>query len=217
MTNPLSNAFLFAALPDAEKAALDERLVKKAYRKNTVVIEKGDESAFLYLILEGRVKVYIADHSGKEIILNQLGPGKYFGELALLGERPRTASVMTLEDSTFLVMSKVDFKNFLASYPDAAYHLVLDLIRRVAELTDEVRSLALDDVYARVRDLLHKTAVEQQDGTLVVDPMTQQDLANHIGSSREMVSRIFKDLRAGGYIAVKGRRIIINRKLPAQW
>ena len=101
--------------------------------------------------------------------------------------------------------------------PDAAYNLVLDLIRRVAELTDEVRSLALDDVYARVRDLLHKTAVEQEDGTLVVEAMTQQDLANRIGASREMVSRIFKDLRAGGYLDVKGRRITINRHLPAQW
>ena len=218
MENPLKNVSLFSGLTEPELDALHDRLPTKSYRKNTVIIEKGDDSSFLYIILEGKVKAYVADeHSDKEIILSTQGAGEHFGELALLNDTPRTCSVMTLEDSKFLVMTKKSFKEFLSDHPDTALNLIETLVNRITTLTDEIGSLALNDVYGRVREVLDHESSEQPDGTSVLDHMTQKDLASRVGCSREMISRIFKDLKAGEYISLDKRQIRILKKLPRQW
>ncbi|MCU0936817.1 MAG: Crp/Fnr family transcriptional regulator, partial [Gammaproteobacteria bacterium] len=139
-----------------------------------------------------------------------------FGELAILGEGPRTATVITLEDARLLTMSRSAFLDCLGKHPDIALALIRHLADRVAQLTEQVASLALRDVYSRVRETLTANAVEE-DGKLVTGRFTQSEIAQMVGSSREMVSRIFKELREGGYIALDDKRVTILKKLPARW
>jgi CRP/FNR family cyclic AMP-dependent transcriptional regulator len=162
------------------------------------------------------VKVYLSDEQGREVVLDEHGPGHYVGEMSF-DDLPRSASVMTLEPSTLSVVSGKAFRAFIASDPDATMHLIRNVIHRARVASSNIRSLALLDVYGRVARLLLDLAVEK-DGALVVEqPYTQQELAQRVGCSREMVSRIFKDLVAGRYISLQGRKIHIERPLPSRW
>ena len=212
----LGDVPLFSGLSAEDLSTIESHAVRKTYRKNTVLIEKGDETTSLYVIVSGKVKVYVADESGKEIVLNTQEAGEHFGELALLGDTRRTASVMTLEDCKFLVITKSAFLECLSRHPNIGLNLIRALVERVRALTDNVSNLALRDVYGRLTATLMEHAKEEN-GKLITDRLTQQDIASLVGSSREMVSRIFKDLREGGYISVEGKRIAINKKLPAHW
>jgi CRP/FNR family cyclic AMP-dependent transcriptional regulator len=206
---------LLLSLAAQHLKTLAEHGTVKAYPKNAVIISEGDRSDSLYVILTGKVKVYLADEEGKEMVLNTQGPGEYFGEI-ILDEGPRSASVMTLEPSKFSIVSREQFNQFLAQSPEVTLELVRRLIHRVRELTKKVSELALLDVYGRVRGLLLELATEQ-DGRLVVERLTQQDMASRVGCAREMISRILKDLRTGGYIKDDGERIIIVKKPPPKW
>jgi CRP/FNR family cyclic AMP-dependent transcriptional regulator len=195
---------------------MEGHAVTKSYKKNTVIVSQGDETDSFYVLLTGRVRVYLDDERGKEIIINTLGPGESFGELALLSESPRSASVVTLEPSKLAVVSKQDFVDCLEKNPKIAVRMIRLLVRRIQALTENVSSLALLDVFGRVARLL-ATHAKEQDGKLVTDRMTHQEIANTVGASREMVSRILKDLKAGGYISAEGKRITLERKIPAGW
>jgi CRP/FNR family cyclic AMP-dependent transcriptional regulator len=193
-----------------------QHAVTRTFPKNTVVVSEGDRTDSLYIIVSGKVKIYVSDETGKEIVLNESGPEEYFGEM-VLDEGPRSASVMTLEPTRFLVVPKEDFREFLAKSPDFSLHLIRKLIKRVRALTNDVKSLALLDVYGRVARMLLDLAVER-DGTLVIENKpTQQEMANRVGASREMISRILGDLSSGGYIEVGRDRITIARALPRAW
>ena len=203
-------------LGEAELKTVAQRALTRAFPKNAIVVTEGDRTDSLYIVVSGRVKIFVSDEKGKEIVLNEAGPGEYFGEL-MLDEGPRSASVMTLEPTRFLVVPKEDFKEFVANSPEFALHLIRKLIRRVRGLTSDVKSLALMDVYGRVARMLLDLAVER-DGALVIENRpTQQEMANRVGASREMVNKILKDLTEGGYIAVDRDRITIARTLPAAW
>jgi CRP/FNR family cyclic AMP-dependent transcriptional regulator len=203
-------------LNDAALEAVSRRGVMRTFAKNTVVVSEGDRTDSLYIIVSGQVKIYVSDDKGKEIVLNESGPGEYFGEM-VLDEGPRSASVMTLVPTRFLVVPKEDFTAFVAKSPEFSLHLIRKLIRRVRALTNDVKSLALMDVYGRVARMLLDLAVER-DGALVIEGRpTQQDIANRVGASREMVSKILTDLAAGGYIEVGRDRITIARALPRAW
>ncbi|MBA2351460.1 MAG: Crp/Fnr family transcriptional regulator [Burkholderiales bacterium] len=203
-------------LTETQLRALAAHGVARTFQRNAVVINEGDETDSLYIILSGKVKVYLADESGKEVVLNTAGPGSYFGEMVLDGG-PRSASVMTLEKSVFSVVSKCEFRKFLSENPDVAIYIIENLIARTRALTENVKSLALMDVYGRVARTLLELATELEGKLVIADRMTQQDLANRVGASREMVSRILKDLSAGGYISIEGKRIQIIKKLPLHW
>ena len=204
-----------AGLDEEALRPLLRRAVTKSYPKNAVIVSEGDTTDGLYVIVSGKVRIFLANENGKEVTLGVEGPGQYFGEMTLDGG-PRSASVMTVEPSKFLVVPKADLDTFLAAHPGFAMHVLRKLIRRVRILTDNVKSLALQDVYGRFTRLLHELAVEQ-DGKLVVEKTTQQELASRIGASREMVSLILKDLTRGGYLTIAGRTIVINKKLPMEW
>jgi CRP/FNR family cyclic AMP-dependent transcriptional regulator len=212
----LLNIPLFAELGIDRIGDLIDQAALRTYRANTVVMEKGDEASALYVLLSGRVKVFSADDNGKEIVLNELGPGDYLGELALIEDSTRSASVMTVTPSRFLVIPKASFQAYLMSRPGVALHLIGALAARVRKLTEEVERLALRDVYSRLADTLQARAVEEN-GRLMTDALTQRDLAALVGASREMISRVLKDLKAGGYIALEGKRVVIHRKLPERW
>lgn len=212
----LANVPLFAGLEPAALSALEEQTKVKRYQKRTVIIEKGDESSTLYVLEQGRAKVYVADDAGREIVLRELKPGDHFGELALLGDSPRTASVETLTDCEVRLLTGPIFKDFLSKQPEVALGLIRHLARQIADLTDTASDLALLSVYGRIAKVLVENA-RDQGGRLMTPPLTQQQIADRVGCSREMVSRIVGDLKTGGYISLEGKRFVLERKLPERW
>jgi len=212
----LEKVSLFDGLTDEELQVLEAHSRRRSYRKNTIVVEKGDETTSLFILLSGEVKVYITDENGKEVVLGIHGAGECFGELSMLGGTERTASVVTQDECVFLVITRNNFLDCLRAQPQIALNLIQKLISDIRKLTDRVASLALQDVYGRVASVLMEVAKEEE-GTLVTGRLTQQEIAQMVGSSREMISRIFKDLKLGGYISIENKQIIINKKLPARW
>jgi CRP/FNR family cyclic AMP-dependent transcriptional regulator len=180
------------------------------------VINEGDLGDSLYVILSGRVKVYLGDASGKELILDIKGPGQYFGEMAL-DEGARSASVMALEPAQFAVLPGVDFRAFLLKHPQVAVQVIRNLIRVARGLNENVRSLAMLDVYGRVARVLLDMAVERDGKLSIPEKLTQKDLANRVGASREMINRILRDLTVGGYVSMREGHIIIEKAPPARW
>jgi CRP/FNR family cyclic AMP-dependent transcriptional regulator len=208
---------LFEGVAEAELRALAERTVTRSYPKQAIIVSEGDDSDSLYLILAGRVKVYLSDEAGKELILAIKGPGQYFGEM-VLDSQPRSASVMTLEPAQFAILSRADFKQFLLRHAEVALQLIENLIRVARGLNQNVRSLAMLDVYGRVARILLELAVDQGGGKLVIpEKLTQKDIAARVGASREMINRILRDLTTGGYVSVEAGRITINKAPPARW
>jgi len=188
----------------------------RTFGKNAIIVSEGDETDSLYIVLAGRAKVFVGDENGREVQLNQIGAGEYFGEVTLDGG-PRSASVMALEECRCAVVKRAELTAFLERNPEFARHLVRKLAHRVRMLTESVRSLALMDVYGRVARLLLELA-EERDGRLVVEEsLTHRDIASRVGASREMISRIFSDLTDGGYVRKEDRHLVIMRKPPPRW
>ena len=201
----LSKIDLFADMPEEDLQAVSNLAATRTYPKNTIIISEGDDSDSLYCVLSGKVKVYLSDDDGREIIINILGEGEYFGELALLDDAPRSASVMTLEETKLAVISKSAFENCLSKNPQLALHIIRELSKRMRNLTQNVKSLALMDVYGRVARTLLDMAEPTGDKLEIRQKLTQRDIASMVGASREMVSRILKDLSTGGYITIQNK------------
>ncbi|MAR90006.1 MAG: Crp/Fnr family transcriptional regulator [Pseudomonadales bacterium] len=213
----LSHISLFEGLPDAELAALQDLCITRTYPKNTVIINEGDQANAMFICSSGKVKVYVSDENGKEFVLNSMGPCEYFGELSLLDDESRSASVITTEKSTFSILYKEDFSKVVLSNPDLALVLLRNLAARIRKLTDNVKTLALQDVYGRIRKTLLDLAEEKNGDLIIEEKLTQQDIANRIGSSREMVARILKDLATGGYIEIERKQFRLLKKLPESY
>jgi len=203
-------------LSDADLMAVGSHGIARAYQKNTIIVTEGDKTDSLYIILEGRVKAFVADDRGNEMVLSTQGAGEYFGEM-VLDEGPRSASIMTLEPSRFLVVPKDDFHDFVVRNPAFALSLIEKLIGRVRSLTASVKSLALMDVYGRVARLLLELAEDNGGQMAILQRLTQHEIASRIGASREMVSRILKDLSTGGYLTQSRAGIVLHRKPPEHW
>jgi CRP/FNR family cyclic AMP-dependent transcriptional regulator len=212
----LENVPLFSGLPNEALAEIEQHGSVKSYKKNTIVINQDDETYSLYVILSGSVKVFVSGEDGREAVLNHQQAGDYFGDLALIDKQPRVASVMTTEPSKFMIISREDFLACLSKNPEIAVNLIKPMTSRIRMLAKNVSSLALLDVYGRVARILLEQA-EQQGDVLVTDKLTQQEIADMVGASRAMVSRILKDLKEGGYISIDKKRITIHQKLPSHW
>ncbi len=205
----------FIGLQEDELQSLSQHAKLQSFPRNKIIINEGDQTDSVYVIHSGRVKVFLYGKNGKEIDLNILGPGEYFGEM-VLDAGPRSASVMTLEPAEFFIVPHRVFLDFLVKHPDFALRLIKTLIHRTRGMLNNVRSLASLDVYGRVARLLLELATTQ-DGKMVIEgKLTKQDIANRVGASREMISRVFKDLTTGGYIEVEKTRITIAKSLPDQ-
>jgi CRP/FNR family cyclic AMP-dependent transcriptional regulator len=217
MTGETPSASQLQAITDPFVRSLAALGRLRTYPKNTVFITEGDSSDSVFVILSGRVKVFISDTEGHEMILDTQGPGEYVGEMALDG-KPRSASVMTLEPTSFSVVGRDPVREAIRHNPDFALDMISRIIDRARIATNSVKDLALLDVYGRVARLLLNMSVESADGKLQIpEKITQQEIAERVGASRDMVSRIFRDLTAGGYIKVENRIITINKKPPARW
>jgi CRP/FNR family cyclic AMP-dependent transcriptional regulator len=206
----------FLGMADVELESLSEHAKLQSYPRNKIVVHEGDRTDSVYVIHSGRVKVFLYGKNGKEIDLNVLGPGEYFGEM-VLDSGPRSASVMTLEPSQFFIIPQAVFRDFVIKHPEFAMRLIKMLIYRTRGLLNNVRSLASLDVYGRVARLLLELAVEENGQLVILGKLTKQEIANRIGASREMISRVFKDLSTGGYIEQQKERIVIAKSLPGHW
>ena len=203
-------------LPDTLLDQIAQRALTRTYLRNAIIVTEGDETDTLYVLLSGHAKVFVADDEGHELQLNQIGPGEYFGDVTLDGG-PRSASVMALEPCRCAVVKRDDLTRFMSENPDFALHVTRKLAHRVRALTAGMRDLALMDVYGRVARLLLELA-EEADGQLVIEEkLTQKDIAQRVGASREMISRIFSDLTEGGYVKKEEGRLVIVRRPPAHW
>ncbi len=207
----------FEKLSDEQIGLLTESAVRRAYPKGAIIVNEGDEGNSLFVIQSGTVKTFLSDENGKEVVLSTQGSGEFFGDLALFDDEPRSASVMTLEQCKVMIISKGQMREAIADDPEIGLSLLKGLAGRIRVLTENVRTLALLDVFGRLIKTLYSLA-EEKDGVLVIDQrLTQQDLASRIGASREMVSRIMHDLTEGGYIGVKAKRITILKQIPSNW
>jgi CRP/FNR family cyclic AMP-dependent transcriptional regulator len=203
-------------LPQQDAEDLMERAVVRSYPRHAIIINEGDDTDSVYFIISGLVKVYLADEDGNEVSIGTLKAGEYFGEMAL-EPGSRSASVVAIDPTSLAVVRMADFRTFLRDHPDFVFSLIGKLIRRARAVTQNLKSLALLDVYGRLVQLLQQLAEDSEGGSVITEPLTQQELASRIGCSREMVGKILKDLTAGGYLEISRRRIEIKRPLPTSW
>lgn len=207
--NDTSQSFL-NTLNESELEILLEKGQKKSYPKNKLIIDDGDRSSSAYIINSGKVKVFLSDDQGKEIVLSYLEAGEYFGEMALIDQEERSAAVMTVEDSELTEISQKSFRECLRAHPELAERMMLGLVSRLRDADKMISSLALQDVHERVANMLAKLAVKK-DGKLVIDDKpTHQHIANIVGASREMITRILKNMSTDGHIEINGKQILIK-------
>ncbi|HOZ65197.1 MAG TPA: Crp/Fnr family transcriptional regulator [Burkholderiaceae bacterium] len=215
---------LFTAAQEKQLAALSPRLralasrgVLRNYRKNTIIITENDPGDTMFVLVQGRVKAYSSDVDGRELTYGTIDAGDYFGEMSLDGG-PRSASVITLEPCVCAVIDRAEVRAYLAEAPDFAMTLINEVIRRARAATESARSMALLNVYGRVVALLESYGGPAKAGMpVLIFPVTHQDLASRVGASREMVSRLLKDLEKGEYVKLGVKRITLLKKLPARW
>jgi CRP/FNR family transcriptional regulator, cyclic AMP receptor protein len=204
---------LFSSLSDEQLHLLRPCLQQRSYPRNSLIVRVGEETDALYIILTGRVKVQISDEQGHEVILAIMGPNEYFGEMGLLDDLPRSASVETLEACEMLRFSKSGFTACLKDNFDLAMIIIRNLVRRLREADRKIESLALLDVYGRVARLLLDQAQEIDGAWIVKQAPPKQEIARMIGASREMVSRVVKDLQRRGYIRTERRKVFLLDKI----
>ena len=201
---------LFASFPDDQLRLLTPVITRRSLPRSTTVMASGDPTDSLYIVLSGRLKVMMSDAEGKEVILSILGPGEFFGEMGLIDDAPRSASVVSIEPCELLSIAKRDFKKSLAENFEMAQAVMRGLVRRLREADRKIGSLALLDVYGRVARLLLDMSETVDGEKIVTKRLPKQDIAKMIGASREMVSRVMKDLQMGGYIEVRGSNIVLR-------
>lgn len=203
--------------PPGDLGELARRGVVRRYARGSILIHEGDVGDSLFVVLQGEVRAYIQADDGREFTLGLYGAGDYIGEMSLDGGE-RSASVATTQASLCSVVTRAVLTEFLRDRPDFAFDLLARVIRRARRATESLRNLALMDVYGRIARLLEEQARRDgPEGPAWVERLSQQEIANQVGCSRAMVSRIFKDLGAGGFVSVQKERIVLLRRLPAGW
>ena len=201
---------LFTTISEEQLRMLTTMVTRRSASRNTTIMSSGDATDSLYIVLSGRLKVMMSDSEGKEVILAILGPGEFFGEMGLIDDEPRSASVVTIEPCELLSIAKRDFKRVLTENSEMAMAVMRGLVRRLREADRKIGSLALLDVYGRVARLLLDMAENVDGEKIVTKRLPKQDIAKMIGASREMVSRVMKDLQTGGYIEMRGSNIVLR-------
>ena len=208
---------LITALPPTWQL-LARRGELRSYRKGSLLIQEGDQGDTLYLILSGRLRAFSSDHSGREITYGVYGRGEYLGEMSLDGG-PRSASVETLENSQCVVLTRQTLLAHIAAEPEFALELMSKIIRRARAATLTSRQLALNDVYGRLRNLLDELAgpPDANGQRAIPGRLTHREMGQRLGCSREMVSRLTKDLTRGGWLSLESGEWRLQRPLPTRW
>jgi CRP-like cAMP-binding protein len=204
---------------------LARRLQVRSRPAGSVLVAQDEPGDALFILAAGRVKVALFGENGRELTLSILQPGDFFGEMSLIDNRPRSANVVALDDTTFLALTREGFRAHLAAHPQTALNIMAELTGRLRRADETIAQLALHDVESRLSRTLLRLAREdgeQGDGGLVLKKRpTQQDLANMVGSCRETISRTFTSMIKRGLLVPKGRALVLTRQLldrftPAQ-
>jgi CRP/FNR family cyclic AMP-dependent transcriptional regulator len=201
---------MFSTFPDEQLQVLATVVTRRSAPRGSTIMAAGDPTDSLYIVISGRLKVMMSDADGKEVILSLLGPGEFFGEMGLIDDSPRSASVIAIEPCELLAVAKRDFKKCLAESFEMAMTVMRGLVRRLREADRKIGSLALLDVYGRVARLLLDMSETVNGQKMVTKRLPKQDIAKMVGASREMVSRVMKDLQIGGYIEMRGSTILLR-------
>jgi CRP/FNR family cyclic AMP-dependent transcriptional regulator len=191
---------LLSSLNEQQLETLAAGSARRNFPKGRTIVSEGEPSQTLYILLSGRAKVQRSDSEGKEVILAVLGSGDFFGEMSLIDEAPRSASVITLESCDFMAINKDSFKSMLLQSNEMCMAVMKGLVRRLREADKKIETLALLDVYGRVARVLLDFSEFVNGERVVKNKLPRQEIAKMIGASREMVSRVMKGLEIDGYI-----------------
>lgn len=204
--------------PSANIQALAALGVQRRYRSGALLIQEGDTGDAIYIVLEGRLRAFLGDGNGKELTLGTYGSWEYVGEMSLDGG-PRSANVEAVTATVCSVISRPVLLGYIAARPDFALELMARLIRRARLATQSAGNVALIDVYGRLVLALNQwaSAPNGLGERRLGERLTHQEMAQHLACSREMISRLLKDLETGGYIAVRERWIWLLKPLPTRW
>lgn len=189
----------------------------RRYRKGTLLIEEGDRGDNLFIILKGQVRAFATGDDDREVTFGYYGPGEYMGEISLDGG-PRSASVIVMVPTTCSVVTRAVIEQHIKEDPAFAFDLLAKVIARVRRLTARTKDLSLNSAYGRLVKLLNERAVPEPDGTRVVaEHSTHRELADHVGCSRAMVTRLLRDLATNGSVVQEKRHLRLTRELPPKW
>lgn len=195
---------LFALLTSSQAEAVADAVVKRRFKRGELVVEQGQKSNVLFIILTGRVRVVTSDKRGREVILATLQPGDYIGEMSLIDNGAHSASVRAEVQTDMLTLGRAEFARCLPENSSMAYAVMKGLVQRLRQADRKIESLALMDVYGRVARSLLDFALPDRDGQLTIrEKISRQDIAKMVGASREMVSRVMKDLEDRGYVQTR--------------
>lgn len=210
-------AQLLALLPPPLRSLAEKGEIRR-FRTGSLVIHEGDRTDTLFILLQGRMRAFSSSGTNdREITFCIDGAGEYFGEMSLDGG-PRSCSVVALEQAVCAVVPRDTVLRHLTECPEFSITLIERVIQRARFATESARSMALYDVYGRMARLFNELATLQPDGRrTLVERLTHQEIAHRVGASREMISRVMKDLERGGYVEVARQQITLLKALPAQW
>ena len=208
---------LFSMLNAAQGESVAQAVIKRRFKRGETIVEQGKKSNALFIILTGRARVFTADARGREVILANMNPGDYIGEMSLIDNEPHSASVRAEVQTDVLMLGRTDFARCLPENSSMAYTVMKNLVQRLRSADRKIESLALMDVYGRVaRSLIEAAHTDEQGRTTIRDKVSRQDLAKMVGASREMVSRVMKDLEDRGYIeTMLNGSVVIKERLNA--
>ena len=213
-TTVLKSVPMFGSFPEDQLRALATMVMRRSAPRGSAVMLAGDATDSLYIVISGRLKVMMGEADGKEVILGIIGPGEIFGEMGLIDDSPRSASVIAIEPCELLAVTKRAFKKCLVENTEVAMTVLRVVVRRLREADRKIGSLAMLDVYGRVARLLLDMSENVNGQKVVTKRLTKQDIARMVGASREMVTRVMKDLEMSGYFEVQGSTIVLRDTIP---
>jgi CRP-like cAMP-binding protein len=204
---------LFSLLTAVQAESVANAVVKRRFKRGEVIVEQGAKSNALFILLTGRARVLTSDSRGREVILATMNPGDYLGEMSLIDNEPHSATVRTEVQTDVLMLARAEFARCLPENSSMAYAVMKVLVQRLRHADRKIESLALMDVYGRVARSLLEFAVTDAEGQAIIrDKVSRQDLAKMVGASREMVSRVMKDLEERGFIETRSDGSMVVRE-----
>ncbi|QTD44295.1 Crp/Fnr family transcriptional regulator [Ottowia testudinis] len=204
---------LFSMLTESQATSVADAVVKRRFKRGEVIVEQGKKSNALFILLNGRARVLTADSRGREVILATLQPGDHIGEMSLIDNEPHSATVRAEIQTDVLMLGRVEFARCLPENTSMAYAVMRGLVQRLRHADRKIESLALMDVYGRVARALLEFASETPEGDLLIrEKISRQDIAKMVGASREMVSRVMKDLEERGFIDTQENGSIVVKE-----
>jgi CRP-like cAMP-binding protein len=213
----LSRSPLLRGLPQSALDDLASRMQLRTRAAGVVIVAQDEPGDAMFLVVQGRVKVALFGENGRELTLSVLGLGDFFGEMSLIDSRPRSANVVSMEETTLLQLTREAFTAHLKAYPQTALNIIAEMTGRLRRADETIAQLALQDVESRLVRTLARLAREGGEpleaGLLLKQRPTQQDLANMVGSCRETISRTFTSMIKRGLLVPRGRAVLLTREL----